>query len=138
VNGSGSDFDQFSWEEAIEGDDSAWSNGWEMGGELAQISSRVANLASILNFELKELPAPKPFTVEEFIDHLKKTSSRSGIFCHGPDHNNRWELRLSDEGALVLHMVKENTDTPITAEHIDDKGRLVFDGRVILHRCWGL
>jgi hypothetical protein len=69
------------------------------------------------------------------IDRLTNDAATNRIDCLSEERNGRWALRLSNEGELVLH--KPDSQTSIHDEHFDQKGRLVVDGFVIMHRCHG-
>lgn len=53
---TGAKLDQFSWDEVVQGDESAWVDGWEIPGSLGKLPTRLANLALLLNFEIVDLP----------------------------------------------------------------------------------
>lgn len=136
VWGAGSKLEQFDWSEAVEGDDSAWWNGWDLPTELEHLPKRVGTLALVLSYTIEPLPAPAPFTEQELIDKIKTLKLGSGLFCHSTDPNDRWTLRLSESGGLELHKAGDQSVTPITAANIDDKGRLVLGEHILKHRCW--
>lgn len=133
----GATLDKFCWTELVEGDDSAWWDGWDTPSELFFVSKRLATLATVLTYQIVDLPPVEPLTRHELIERLKQLQPKEGIICLSEDMNDRWELRLSAEGELFLHKRKEGSMTPIHDEHFDENGRLVLDGFVIMHRCHG-
>ncbi|MPQ71478.1 hypothetical protein [Pseudomonas sp. MWU12-2323] len=135
--GVGAQLDKFCWAELVEGDDSAWWDGWEAPSELFFASNRLATLAAVLNCQVVDLPPVEPLTRLELIERLKHLQPHEGIICLSEDKNDRWELHRNTDGELFLHKRKEGSMTPIHDEHFDDKGRLVLDGFVIMHRCHG-
>lgn len=130
--------DNFQWDEMVGGDDTAWWEGWDMPGPLDYLTKRVANLYHLANYQIVDLPTVKPLSVQELIGILKKRGAGGSLFCHGPDYNDRWGLRLIGDDSLVLHKQSDNSLTPITQDNIDAKGRLVLDGQLLMHRCWGI
>lgn len=138
VSCCGATLENFSWEEIVEGDDSAWWDGWDRPAKFERLPQRVATLAILLSYEIVDLPPVNPLTEQELIEELKKPAyATSGLFCHSTDHNERWSLRLSPAGTLVLHKAGDDSLTPITAENFDGKGGLVLGGHMLMHRCWG-
>lgn len=133
---AGNTIDTFTWQEMVAGDDSAWWEGWDVCIELEHLSRRVANLLILLHYKLVDLPSVEPFTEQGLISTLHKRGPNAELFCLTDDYKNRWTLRLSPSETLVLHKKNDNSITPITSENIDGKGRLVLDGRVIMHPCW--
>lgn len=137
VNGCGSSLEHFSWDEIVEGDDSAWWDGWDAPTGLTHLPKRLATLSILLGYQIVDLPPIKPFTEQELIAELQKPHRSEGLFCHSKDHNERWSLRLSAAGTLELHKAGDGSKTPITAECCDGMGGLVLDGHMLMHRCWG-
>lgn len=137
VWGIGAKLELFEWTEMVEGDDSAWWDGWEFPGNLHFISQRLTNLAAVLNFTIVDLPAVSPLTRLELVDRLKAQGPLDSITCLSPDHNDQWCLRLNAEGELHLHKKIDGSSILIGDEHFDDKGRLVLDGFVTMHRVHG-
>ncbi|MFL1449256.1 hypothetical protein ACI77O_12745 [Pseudomonas tritici] len=135
--GVGASLDKFDWVESIEGDDSAWWDGWDMATEFDYLEKRVANLWMLLNYTIIDTPAVPPLTPEELTDVLKDTAKSDALICHAPDLNDRWTLRLGSDDQLVVHVQSSGALIPITDTNFD-KGRLVLDGHVLMHRCWGL
>lgn len=136
VWGVGAGLENFKWEELVEGDDSAWWDGWDMMPEFDYLDKRVANLWNLLNYQIIDMPAVPPLTHSELVGILKDSTTRDELFCHGPDYKDRWSLRLAENDQLVVHSALQNTVTPITEANFD-KGRVVLDGRVLMHRCFG-
>lgn len=130
--------DKFDWAEIIEGDDAAWWDGWETPNRLFFISQRLGNLATFLNYQLIDLPPVPPLSRQELVSLLQKRAASDSIFCHSGDIQDSWRLLLDADRALVLHKQKCGSTTPILDEHFDSMGRLVVDGVVVLHRCFGL
>lgn len=137
VWGAGTKLEQFDWSESVEGDDSAWWNGWDLPSEFDHLPKRVATLLLILSYTIEPLPAPAPFTEQELIDKIKSLKTGSGLFCMPAEINDRWTLQLSASGALELHKLSDQSLTPITAANFDDKGRVVLGEHILKHRCWG-
>ncbi|MEX6780365.1 hypothetical protein [Pseudomonas aeruginosa] len=137
VCGASSKLELFDWSEAVEGDDSAWWNGWDLPTGLDHLPKRVGTLALLLSYTIEPLPALVPFTEQELIDKLKSLKAGSGLFCMPIDLNDRWTLRLSEAGRLELHKASDQSVTPITAANFDEKGRLVLGEHILKHRCWG-
>lgn len=125
--------DTFDWTE-LASDDSGWSDGWFFY-DSEHLEQRLVYLASVLSYQLFDLPAPAPLTLEELCSLAKNPRDKRGVYCRPPKGTNKpWWLRLGTAGELVLH--KCNGDTAvITAENFDAKGRLVIDGRVGLTRA---
>lgn len=133
---AGISLDSFTWQEMVEGDDSAWWEGWDLPSELEHLPRRVGNLLILLHYKLVELPALLPLTELGLVSTLEKRGAGAELYCSSPDYKHRWSLRLSASGALVLHKQSDQTITAITTENIDDKGRLMLDGRMLIHPCW--
>jgi len=133
----GSNLEHFSWEEMVEGDDSAWWEGWDIPSELDFLPKRLANLYLLTNYQIVDLPPVEPLSEQELIGILKKRGAGASLFCHGPDYNDRWSLRLNGDDSLVLHKQSDDSLTPITQDNIDAKGRLVLESQILMHRCWG-
>lgn len=130
---AGSSIDSFNWEECVEGDDSAWWEGWDIPHGFGLLSRRVANLLILMHYKLVELQLVKPFSEAELI---QKVISNGDLYCESGDHTDRWKLRLSPAGTLVLHKQSDDSQTPITHANINDMGGVVLDGRTIMHRSW--
>lgn len=126
----------FNWQEMVEGDDCAWCDGWDVTPALAYLPKRLANLHMLLNHEIVDIPALQPLSEQELIEMLMRQGEGSYLVCHNADHKDRWLLRLSSDKTLALHKQSTNVITPINQSHIDDKGRLVVDGEVLIHRLW--
>jgi hypothetical protein len=136
VWGARADLIDFDWTEAVEGDDSAWSDGWDSPYD--DVPARIFNLAAMLNYQIIVTPVWAALTRQELIDHLNTSKVKGFIFAHSKDHNDRWSLKLSADGTgLDLHKQSDGTVTPITDEHFDQHGQLVLEGHTILNRCWG-
>lgn len=133
---TGSGLEGFSWQEMVEGDDSAWWEGWDVPTELEYLPKRVANLYMLMNYEIVDLPPVPPLSEQELVETLKSKKHGDQLFCHGTDLNDLWTLRLSNDGLLVLHKQSDGSLTPIDQSNIDSKGRLALDGQVLMHRCW--
>lgn len=130
--------ENFSWEEIVEGDDAAWWDGWDTPHGLDHVAKRVAALAILLNYQIVDLAPIKPLTEQELIDELKKPANAiNGLYCNSTKCNDRWSMRLSPAGTLVLHKPSDDSLTPITAENFDGKGGVVLNGHMLMHRCWG-
>jgi hypothetical protein len=130
--------EKFSWEEMVDGDDTAWWDGWDTLPELGYLPRRVANLYLLANYQIVDMPPVEPLSEQELIEVLKKRGTGESLFCLSPDYNDRWSLRLNGARTLVLHKRSDNSLTPINQSNIDSKGRLVLDGQIMMHRCWGL
>lgn len=133
---AGSTLDSFTWEECVHGDDTAWWEGWDMPDGFGLLSKRVANLLVLLHNKLVDLPPVQPFSESELIAKLSKGGARAEMYCDSGDLADRWNLRLSPAGTLVIHKESDGSLTPITSENINGKGGVVLDGRIIMHRCW--
>lgn len=133
---AGNSLESFTWQEMVEGDDSAWWEGWDLPTELEHLPRRVGNLLILLHYKLVDLPALLPLTELGLISTLEKRKAVAELYCSSPDYKDRWSLRLSASGTLVLHKQSEQTLTAITSENFDDKGRLMLDGRMLIHPCW--
>lgn len=134
---AGESLDSFSWEESVRGCDSAWWEGWDIPDGFGLLSKRIANLLILLHNELVDLPPVQPYTEAELIEKLEGSCGLAEMNCDGGSINDHWNLRLSPEGSLVMHKRSDGSLTPITSEHINDKGGVVLDGRTIIHRSWG-
>ncbi|MQT61078.1 hypothetical protein GHO41_27475 [Pseudomonas sp. FSL R10-0399] len=86
-----------------------------------------------MHYKLVELQPVKPFSEAELI---QKVISNGDLYCESGDHTDRWKLRLSPAGTLVLHKQSDDSQTPITHANINDMGGVVLDGRTIMHRSW--
>jgi len=131
---TGGDTTPFDYRELVIGDDSAWDDGWEVSFEGSK-NQRLANLWLVVHYEIIDLPAVPALSEPMLIELLQLRGMGAELFCFGPDLNDRWHLRLSD-GRLVLHKASDNSLTPITQDNFDDKGRLVMDGKVLMHSTW--
>lgn len=131
--------DNFDWTEIIEGDEAtSWWDGWDAPLELFFVSQRHANLATFLNYQIVDLPAVPPLSRQELVDILKKRGGPDYISCLSPDNMTVWPLRLTRAGELLLHKPDHEAVTVIKDKHFDERGRMVVDGNVALHRCWAM
>lgn len=127
--------DKFDWTEIVEGDDTtSWWEGWDAPTQLYFVSQRHANLATFLNYQIIDTPPVPPLSRQELVNILKKRIQDS-ISCLSPNGMTIWPLRLTWAGELVLHKPDDESVTVIKNEHFDERGRLVVDGAVALHRC---
>ncbi len=129
-NAGAPDLECFDWTGLIEGDDSAWHDGWDVVDQ-GDLSDRVAFLAGLLNFKIVDLPPVKPLTLEEL---GTLTSTARGPYLYGPDLNSAWVLRVKESGELYIYKTGTGETVDVLPEHIDAKGRLVVDGHVLLTR----
>jgi hypothetical protein len=137
VSGASDYLEDFAWENVVEGDDCAWCEGWDHPSEMDYVSRRVATLAILLNHSLVELPPIEPYTESELIAEIQKQQGIGWLYCVSGDHKDRWSLRLSATGSLVLHKQSDNSETPITAENFAGRRGLVLGSQTLMHRSWG-
>ena len=130
--------EKFDWAELIEGDDAAWWDGWDAPSQLAFVSQRMANIATFLNYQIIDLPPVQPLTRQELVDRLQRPGYGDSIVCDSGNIKDIWRLRLNTYRDLVLHKQQCDSITPVLDHHFDKAGRLVIDGVVALHRCYGL
>lgn len=116
--------------------DAGWWDGWELE-DCDHLDQRIAFLAYLMSYELIELPAVAPLTLDELrtaaVD--EQSQGNKGIFCHSVNPNDSWHLQVDPSGALVMHMSNADKVLPIQALHFDEAGRLVIEGHVVLTRA---
>ncbi|NVL49958.1 hypothetical protein F2S72_09420 [Pseudomonas syringae pv. actinidiae] len=124
----------FDWTDLSAGD-SGWDNGWELV-DCEDIEQRLAFLTYLSTCELIDLPEPEHLTISELraVAASEISKGKAGRFCYAPDPNDNWHLALNASGELVMSMRGTQDPLVVTAEHIDESGRLVIDGHVVLSR----
>jgi hypothetical protein len=122
---------KFDWKDLSHGD-AGWSDGWELEG-CEHLDQRLAFLAYLMSYEVIDLPEATPLTLEELrtVAAASQAEGGKGVYCYGPDPDHNW-LHLDEKGELVLSMTSSSKVLHITENHIDDKGRLVIDGKIVL------
>ncbi|MBJ2214106.1 MULTISPECIES: hypothetical protein [Pseudomonas] len=125
----------FDWCDLVEGDDSAWPDGWEIG-DVWVATERVLFLHSILSYVIIDLPEIQALEREEIVAELK-AHPQEVIFCHAPDWRTRWCLDLNKDGELHLFRAGIEGSTPVDESHFVTPTRLAFEGHVYLTRSMG-
>lgn len=125
---------EFDWTDLSLGD-AGWDNGWELL-DCEHIDQRLAFLTYLTTCEMIDLPEPEPLTISELraVAASEASEGKAGRFCYAPNPSNEWYLKLDAAGDLVLSMSESQQLMKITSEHIDEQGRLVIDGHVVLSR----
>lgn len=124
----------FDWTDLSLGD-SGWDNGWELV-DCEDIDQRLAFLSYLSTCEIIDLPEPEHLTIDELraIAASEVNNGKTGRFCYSPNPSNYWHLKLNEAGELVMNRSESHEPLKVTAEHIDEQGRLVIAGHVVLTR----
>lgn len=115
--------------------DAGWWDGWELD-DCDQLDQRIAFLAYLLSYEVIDLPAVTPLTLEELrlVTTREQLAGNKGLYCSSVRPADSWFLQVNPCGSLVMLMSNADTVLPITADHIDEAGRLVINGHFALTR----
>lgn len=115
--------------------DAGWDNGWELM-ECEGIDQRLAFLTYLTTCEVIDLPAPAHLTIDELrtVAASEVNKGKAGRSCYAPNPSNNWVLALDAAGNLVMIKSESEHQVLVSAEHIDEHGRLVIDGHVVLTR----
>lgn len=131
--GYGKSVDEFNWEAVAQPDERAWEDGYDAHPELSHVSQRVGFLSTLLNSEIVELPPVPPLTRQDLLEALDNAGP-AGLYCNTRKRSEILQMVLNASGKLVVRKRSDGSETPVTDEHFDQHGRVVFEGEVILHR----
>lgn len=125
----------FDWTNLSLGD-AGWFDGWELT-DCDHLEQRVAFLTYLMSYEIIDLPKVEPLTLDELkrVATAEQAKGNKGRFCFARRPNDSWHLQVDPSGSLVMLMSNAEKVLPITAEHIDEAGRLVIDDHVALTRA---
>lgn len=124
----------FDWTDLCLGD-CGWDNGWELM-DCEDIDQRLAFLSYLSSCEIIDLPEPEHLTIDELraIAASEVSKGKTGRFCYSPNPSDSWHLKLDEAGELVMNRSESDQLLKVTADHIDEQGRLVIAGHVVLTR----
>lgn len=125
----------FDWTELID-DDAAWADGWDMP-DCEELEQRSAFLCSLLDYEVIDLPAYAPLTLQELREEALELKHRGVCWrgCASPIRGERWYIALNDADQVIILNRDSGWHLPLREDHIDAMGRLVVDGHVALTRA---
>jgi hypothetical protein len=98
---------------------------------------RSAFLSSLLDYEVIDLPAYAPLTLQELREEALELKHRGVCWrgCTSPVRGERWYIALNDADQLIILNRVSGWHLPLREDHIDAMGRLVVDGHVALTRA---
>lgn len=125
----------FDWTQLID-DSAGWGDGWDMP-DCDELEQRSAFLSSLLDYEIIDLPAYAPLSLQELLEEALELKHQGAYWrgCTSTLPGERWYIALNEVDQLIILNRDTGWQLPLREDHIDAKGRLVVDGHVALTRA---